>query len=53
MQKGEFTLTSRGELGDLNRIMPTLIQSLFRAFPGTNGQSVDVRLTLPKVETLQ
>lgn len=53
VQKGEFTLTSRGELGDLNRIMPTLIQSLFRAFPGTNGQSVDVRLTLPKVETLQ
>ena len=52
-QKAEFTLTSRGENGDLNRVMPTLIQALFKGFPGTNGQTVEVRLPLPKVETLQ
>lgn len=53
VQQAEISLTSRGETGDLTRLMPTLIQSLFRNFPGPNGQTVEVSLPLPEVPSAE
>lgn len=49
----ETVLTSRGNVGDLPTMMPTLIDALFQQFPGPNGQPTKVSVKPRPVEAVE